>query len=201
MIKTVIFDMGGVILRTIDPAPRERMAERFGCSRAELEDFVFSSPISLQSEIGQLDDMEHWRVVLENFHQTDITPLEAYYEFFSGDDIDQELLNFARSLKKERKIGLLSNAWVNARQRLGRLYEFIDVFDVAVFSSEVGVRKPEKAIFDLMLEKLDVEPQEAIFVDDFLINVRGAEEAGLHSILFMNKIDTIREVNTLLTSV
>ena len=201
MIKTVIFDMGGVILRTIDPAPRERMAERFGCSRAELEDFVFSSPTSVQSEIGQLDDIEHWRVVLENFRQTGITPLEAYYEFFSGDEIDQDLINFASSLKKERKIGLLSNAWVNARQRLGALYEFIDIFDVAIFSSEVGVRKPEKAIFDLMLAKLDAKPQEAIFIDDFAINFRGAEEAGLHSILFMNKIDTIREVNTLLTSV
>ena len=200
MIKTVIFDMGGVILRTIDPAPRERMAQRFGCSRAELEDFVFSSPTSVQSEIGQLDDMEHWRVVLEHFHQTGITPLEAYYEFFSGDEVDQELLDFVRSLKKEKKIGLLSNAWVNARQRLGGLYDFIDVFDVAVFSSEVGVRKPEKAIFNLMLARLDAEPQEAIFIDDFLINVRGAEEAGLHSIHFKNNEDVIRKVNTLLTS-
>ena len=200
MIKTVIFDMGGVILRTIDPAPRERMAQRFGCSRAELEDFVFSNPTSVQSEIGQLDDMEHWRVVLEHFHQTGITPLEAYYEFFSGDEVDQELLDFVRSLKKERKIGLLSNAWANARQRLGGLYDFIDVFDVAVFSSEVGVRKPDKAIFDLMLSKLDTKVQEAVFIDDFLINIHGAEEAGLHSIHFKNNEDVIRKVNTLLTS-
>jgi len=198
MIKTVIFDMGGVILRTTDPAPREQMAQRFGCSRAELEDFVFSSPTSVQSEIGQLDDMEHWTVVLEHFHQTGITPLEAYYEFFSGDQIDQDLLNFARSLKKERTIGLLSNAWVNARQRLGALYDFIDAFDVALFSSEVGVRKPEKAIFDLMLEKLDAEPQEAIFIDDFYVNIQGAEAAGLSALLYKNNDDIICRLRRLL---
>jgi epoxide hydrolase-like predicted phosphatase len=200
MIKTVIFDMGGVILRTVDSTPRERMAQRFGCSRAALEDFVFSSPTSVQSEIGQLDDMEHWRIMLEHFKQKDIHPLDAYHEFFSGDEIDKELLNFARSLKKERKIGLLSNAWVNARQRLGGLYEFIDFFDVAVFSSEVGVRKPQKEIFDLMLSRLDVQPHEAIFIDDFHVNVRGAEEAGLYSIHFRNNRDTIHEVNALITS-
>lgn len=193
--------MGGVILRTADPTPRERMAQRFGCSRAELEDFVFSSPTSVQSEIGLLSDIDHWREVLNHFKQTGITPEGAYYEFFSGDTINQELLNFALSLKLERKIGLLSNAWENARQRLGELYDFIDVFDAAVFSSETGMRKPEKEIFDLMLAKLNVEPQEAVFIDDFYTNIRGAEVAGLYSIHFKNNEDTIREVNTLISSV
>jgi epoxide hydrolase-like predicted phosphatase len=200
MIKTVIFDMGGVILRTIDPAPRERMAQRFGCSRAELEDVIFSNPTSVQSEIGLLSDLDHFREVLKHFNQTGISPEDAYYKFFSGDAINQDLLEYARSLKKDRKIGLLSNAWVNARDRLGGLYDFIDVFDVAVFSSEVGVRKPEKAIFDLMLAKLGVEPQEAVFIDDFLINVRGADEAGLNSIHFKNNEDMIREVKAFLAS-
>jgi len=193
--------MGGVILRTVDYLPRERMAQRFGCTRAELEEFVFSSPTSVQSEIGQLDDMDHWRVVLEHFHQTGMSPLEAYYEFFSGDEIDQDLLNYARSLKMERKVGLLSNAWVKARQRLGGLYDFIDVFDVALFSSEVGVRKPDKAIFDLMLAKLGIKPQEAIFIDDFTINVRGAAEVGLNTIQFMENNQAIEEIHELITSV
>jgi epoxide hydrolase-like predicted phosphatase len=193
MIKTVIFDMGGVILRTIDPVPRERMAKRFGCSRKELEDFVFSSATSIQSEIGQLDDMQHWRVVLEHFNKTDLTPENAYYEYFAGDAIDQELLSFIRTLKKDRKVGLLSNAWENARQRLGGLYEFIDVFDVAIFSSEVGMRKPEKGIFDLMLGKLDTKPQETIFVDDFLENIKGAEKAGLHTVHFIDNKDAVEQ--------
>ena len=198
MIKAVIFDMGGVILRTIDYAPREGMAQRFGCSRAELEKFVFLSATSVLSEVGKLSDIDHWRAVLEYFNQSEINAEEAYDEFFSGDAINQELLEYARSLKPKRRIGLLSNAWENTRQRLEGRYGFINDFDISIFSAEVGKRKPDEDIFMLALEKLNVKPKEAIFIDDFVSNVRGAQNAGLHAILFESNEQVIAEVNRLI---
>lgn len=200
MITTVIFDMGGVILRTVDPTPRERMAEKLGCSRKELEALAFSGSTSIQSELGLISDMAHWRSVLDYFGNTNMTPESAYYEFFSGDEIDQELLNFIRWLKLKVKVGLLSNAWQNARVRLGALFKFIDDFDVSIFSGEVGVRKPEKAIFDLMLKKLGSRADQSIFIDDFQVNIQGAKEAGLSTILFKNNSQTIAQLKRHLNS-
>ena len=62
--KAIIFDMGGVLLRSMDPKPREALANRFGTTRKELEKFVFHGPTSLQSEVGQVTDIFHWQTVL-----------------------------------------------------------------------------------------------------------------------------------------
>ena len=196
--KAIIFDMGGVILRTVDPAPREAMARRFGITREELEKYVFRSPTSVQSEVGQVSDIYHWQTVLKHFGQTGADPLEAYSEYFSGDAIDQELLGYAVSLKPEYKIGLLSNAWVDSRNKLGSLFYFIDVFDVAIFSAEVKARKPEEEIFRLMLDRLKVKPDESIFIDDFIENIEGAKKLGINTILFKNAQGSIRQINAIL---
>jgi epoxide hydrolase-like predicted phosphatase len=196
--KAIIFDMGGVLLRTIDSTPREAMARRFGTSRKELEKYVFRGPTSVQSEVGTVSDIYHWQTVLDHFGQTKIDPLDAYNEYFSGDGIDKALLGYAESLKPVYKIGLLSNAWVDSRKKLGALFYFIDIFDVSIFSAEVKTRKPDEKIFRLMLDKLMVKPEEAIFIDDFIENIEGAKRVGLSTLLFKNTPETIREINAML---
>ncbi|MCJ7519102.1 MAG: HAD family phosphatase [Anaerolineaceae bacterium] len=198
MIKAIIFDMGGVLLRTIYPTPRESMARRFGITRNELERYVFRGPTSLQSEVGLVSDIYHWQTVLKHFKQKEANPLEIYKEYFSGDAINQELLSYAESLKPEYEIGLLSNAWVDSRNKLGLLFHFIDIFDIALFSAEEKVRKPEEEFFRLMLNKLKVRPDESIFIDDFVENIEGANKIGMNTILFKNTHDTIQQINALL---
>lgn len=197
-IKAVIFDMGGVLLRTVDTAPREAIAKRFGTSRNELERYVFRGPTSVQSEIGEVSDIFHWQTVLQHYGHSEENPLEIYTEYFSGDAIDLELMDFAESLKSEYKIGLLSNAWVDTRNKLGTMFCFIESFDKAIFSAEVKVRKPDEEIYRIMLNKLNAEPKETIFIDDFPENIEGARRVGLNTIQFQNTQETIRNVNTML---
>ena len=197
-INAVIFDMGGVLLRTINSQPRETIAERFGVTRAELEAFIFMSETSLRSEVGELSDKEHWETVMRHFNQPLDDHLKVYDEFFSGDAIDKELMAFAVSLKPDYQLGLLSNAWVNARPLLDDRFDFIDAFDVSVFSSEAGMRKPDPAIFKVMLEKMDVEAENAVFIDDMPANVEGAKSVGLHAIRFTDTLTAIASVKTML---
>ena len=197
-INAVIFDMGGVLLRTINSQPREAIAERFGVTRAELEAFIFMSETSLRSEVGKLSDKEHWETVLLHFNQPLGDHLKVYDEYFSGDAIDKELMAFAVSLKPDYQLGLLSNAWVNARPLLSRHFDFIDAFDVSVFSYEVGMRKPDPAIFKVMLEKMEVGAENVVFIDDMPANVEGAKSAGLHAIQFMDTPTAIASVKTML---
>jgi len=193
-INTVIFDMGGVLLKTENPAPREALAARFGVTRMELEAFIFMSETSLRSEVGDLSDKDHWETALRHFKQPVNDYMAVYDEYFSGDAIDQELLGFVVSLKSDYQVGLLSNAWMNARMLLDMHFNFIDVFDVSVFSSEVGIRKPDQAIFKLMLEKTGVKAENAVFIDDMPLNVEGAISAGLHAIRYT---DTPQIINAL----
>ena len=58
------------------------------------------------------------------------------------------------------------------------------MFDVTIFSAEVGLVKPDARIYRLTLEKLGVEPEEAVFVDDFIENVEGAQAVGMKAIHF-----------------
>ena len=197
-INAVIFDMGGVLLRTINSQPREAIAERFGVTRAELEAFIFMSETSLRSEVGELTDKEHWENVLCHFNQPVGDYLKIYDEYFSGDAIDDELLAFAVSLKPDYRLGLLSNAWVNARPLLRKHFDFIDAFDVSVFSSEVGIRKPDLAIFSLMIEKMSVKAENTIFIDDMPSNVKGAKSAGLNVIRYTDTPTAIAAVRAML---
>jgi epoxide hydrolase-like predicted phosphatase len=198
--KAVIFDMGGVLLRTENNTPRQALAERFGTTREELEEFVFAGPTSLQSEVGVLSDADHWRAVLKRYGQDHLDVKDVYREFFNGDGLNQELLNYAYALKPVYRIALLSNAWTNTRENLKDTFDFIDCFEISIFSAEVGVRKPDPAIFEIMLERLGVKASEAIFIDDMEINASAARSLGMEAIHFTSTEETIGQLNRLLKS-
>lgn len=197
-IKAIIFDMGGVLLKTTNSNPRDAIAKRFRTTRAELESFIFSSDTSLRSEIGEITDKEHWETVLRKFDQPVDNYLAINDEYFSGDAIDEELLSFAISLKPKYHLGLLSNAWVNARPLLGARFRFIEVFDVSLFSCEIGLRKPNPAIYRYMVGKMGVDAAEALFIDDLPANVEGAKIAGLQAIRYTNTPTLIEAINKII---
>ena len=198
MIKAIIFDMGGVILRTVDPGKREQMAARLGTNRKDLEEMIFQGPSSIQSELGKISDEEHWKAVLAHYGIPTDEYKEISIEFSSGDAVDKEMITFIQSLKGDYKLGLLSNAWVNARKNIIPMQDYFDLFDVSIFSAEVGMRKPDERIYRLMLERLDVNPRESIFVDDFPANIEGASAIGMQAVLYRDLEQTIRDVNQIL---
>jgi putative hydrolase of the HAD superfamily len=92
-----------------------------------------------------------------------------------------ELLGFIRSLKPNYRTGIVSDAWLDARQNV-KQYINNELFDVIVFSAEEGVKKPDPEIYRRALARLGVDPQEAIFVDDRLTNIAGAQQIGMQAI-------------------
>ena len=73
-----------------------------------------------------------------------------------------------------------------------------DLFDATIFSSEVGCRKPSSEIFNIALRELDVQPHEAIFLDDFPAMAQGARDAGLNAINVHDHGLAIQETRALL---
>jgi epoxide hydrolase-like predicted phosphatase len=118
-------------------------------------------------------------------------------EFFGGDVIDHDILDFLRSIKPKYKVGLISNAWSGLRDYIVR-EKFDDVFDHMVISAEVGVTKPDAKIYQLALEQFQVRADEAVFVDDFIDNIEACEEIGIKGIHFKSAESAIQKLKTLL---
>jgi len=196
-IRAVFFDLGGVILRTEYQAPRERLAERLNMTYEDLVRLVFENKSSQQASIGTISPEQHWDEVLRLMHlpadQKDI----VRNEFFGGDLLDVNLVDFIRSLRPGLKTGLISNAWLDLRDYITSQH-FEDAFDEMIISAEVGVMKPDAGIYQMALAGVGVSPAEAVFVDDTARNVEGANAVGMHGILFKQREKVIEEIKQIL---
>jgi HAD superfamily hydrolase (TIGR01509 family) len=93
---------------------------------------------------------------------------------------------------------LLSNAWAGTRQSLGAKYAFLHVFDVSVFSDEVGMVKPDPAFYHWILDRLSVLPEESVFIDDRLGNIEAARALRMTGIHFQTREQVLQDLRTLL---
>ncbi len=197
-IQAVIWDMGGVIMRGGDRSSRERLAGRLGMERSALEELVFNSEASRQSLLGKVSEAEAWERVGDviGLHGEELA--QARKEFFSGSHLDSELVAFIDSLRPRFKTGLLSNAWKGTRQSLGDKYAFLHVFDVSVFSDEVGMVKPDPAFYKWILERLEVLPEESVFIDDQIRNVDAARDLRMAGIHFQTRDQVVQTLQAML---
>jgi epoxide hydrolase-like predicted phosphatase len=197
-IRAVIWDMGGVLVRTESQAPRERLAQRLGLTPRELASLVFDTEVSIQATIGDVAEEAVWQNVAETCN-LDANGLTAFMqEFWGGDSLDADLYQFVHDLHAKYKVGLLSNAWSGARLVLSSRYQMLGVFDVVIFSAEVGLAKPDPRIYQLALHRLGVAAAEAIFVDDVQVNVDAANRLGIHGVSFKNSLQARQAVMQIL---
>lgn len=197
-IKAVIFDMGGVILRTDDLTFRQELANRYGVTEDQLEDIVFNSPTAKVASLGQISEREHWKEV---FARLNVRPEDeqAFQDaFWAGDSCDQGLVQFLRDFRPHCKTGLLSNAWSGAREILTQKYQVIDAFDTSIFSYEVGMAKPDPAIYHFILDRMQVKPEEALFLDDFEANILAANQVGIRGVRFLNRDQAMKDILAIL---
>ncbi len=196
-IKAVIWDMGGVILRTVGKTPREQLAKKYNVSLDTLYDLVFNSTTAENATLGLIDEQIHWQTVASTLGVPDGGIDEFRTAFWEGDMIDTTLVEFIENLNKVVKTGLLSNAWSGARDYLCQRIDCGKVFQYSIFSYEVGLKKPDKQIYEKVLNLMKVEAAEAIFVDDFLENIECANEVGIHGVQFVTTEQAMADVMTL----
>ena len=116
--------------------------------------------------------------------------------------VQDEVVARVRSLRDEGyRTGVVTNNIREASAGWRALLPVEDLFDVVVDSSDVGVRKPDPAIFAVALERLGgVSPSAAVFLDDAPGNVEGARRAGLHAILVEDQATALAELDAVLAS-
>jgi putative hydrolase of the HAD superfamily len=116
---------------------------------------------------------------------------------FAGARADTRMIEAVRRARESGlKTGLLSNSWGN---RDSYEFEHFDaLFDAVVISGEVGLRKPDRAIYELAARDVGVPPEQCVFIDDIAANVRGAAAAGMVGVHHTDTDVTLDELETLL---
>lgn len=187
MLKAVIFDVGGVLIRTQNWAGRQKWAARLGMEAMAFENFVFSGESGRQAQLGQKTNTEHWRWLGDYFGLTEPETKQMRRDFFSGDVMNLPLIEHIQRLRRAGyRTGLLSNINDNARRLWSEDFPLIHHFDGVVISAEVGLMKPDPRIYHLAAQKVGVTPSAALFVDDFVENVATARAIGMQAIHFTN---------------
>ncbi|MEV6593417.1 HAD family hydrolase [Streptomyces acidicola] len=119
--------------------------------------------------------------------------------WFRGRRPNEAFLEFLRGLRGDGyRLALLTNN-VREWEPLWRAQLPVDeLFDVVVDSHREGVRKPDPAIYRILLERLDTTPQHCLFVDDTEENCTAAAELGIRSVRFADTDGAVREISALL---
>jgi len=117
-------------------------------------------------------------------------------------EIHEVIVHRIRTLRNEGyRTAVVTNNVREISKQWRELVPVEELFDVIVDSSEVGMRKPNPAIYlHALVELGDIAPDRAVFLDDAPGNVDGARRAGLHAILVDDPADAVTELDALLAS-
>ena len=197
-LKAVIFDFGGVLVRTRSQQRRTEWEARLGLETGEASALVFGGESGSAAQHGQITDEAHWGW-LGKLLGLDQERLSEFREaFFAEDILDTGLVDYIDKLRAAGyHLGLLSNMADNARKLFGEKYGVLSHFDSVTISSEEGVMKPDPAIFRTALSRAGVTAEEAVFVDDFLVNVEAARSLGIAGVHFVTSEQALAELASL----
>jgi putative hydrolase of the HAD superfamily len=198
-IEAVIWDLGGVLVRTEDRSRRIHWEQKLKLEPGELDRLVFEGENGRKAAMGQAQAADIWRSLRNRFALSDEQQRLLEDDFWAGDRVDQDLIKLIRELRPRYKTGLLSNAWPDLRHAIEDLWGIADAFDEVVISAEVGMVKPDPGIYQLMLEQLGVDPAQGIFIDDFATNISAAKQLGMHTIHFTSATETQIRLKKLLS--
>lgn len=189
MDKVVIFDWGGIVeshennLQELRAA-QVRLIKRF---TNLLSDQEILERWTNKTDEGVLigatnkeEDIKNW-VTINQKNMNINVPFEefkkAYEEEFDLVRYYMDVVEYAHSLKERCKIAILSNLTPFDKKRINKQCD-LSKFDYVYFSFEIGVCKPDRKIYEYVLENLRVSPKDIFFIDDDINNILMAKECG-----------------------
>jgi epoxide hydrolase-like predicted phosphatase len=197
MIKAIVFDFGGVLVRTEDAAGRRRWEAQLGLGTGELDRLVFNSDAAARATLGEAAHTAIWEHVAATLKLSAEQLTACQADFWAGDKLDQDLVALLADLRPSYQTAILSNYWSNGREWIARTYGLEQAVDMIIISSEERLAKPDPHLFQRVAERLGVKAEEIVLVDDFLVNIEGARAAGWQAIHYRPGLDVRAELEKL----
>ena len=189
MIRAVVFDCFGVLATG---TWSQFCEQHFAGDEAKLS---LARDLNRASDGGYLTDAEYYG---ELAMLTGIEPARIAEQLHEGIVINESLFRYIRDeLRGKYKIGLLSN--VGSDWLYGSFTdEQLALLDAKVLSHDSGYVKPDARAYELIAERLGVDPSECVFVDDMEHNVAGARVVGMEAVQHRTNSETIKALTTIL---
>jgi len=184
MIKTIVFDLGGVLFSEGKSVAIKNLTEKYNYNKDIVLNLLMS-PKSLELRRGLLSDSEFWswgQSILPEGYDANIIKKEWY----NGYLLDEELFNLIKTIQKSKKYKLvIFSGNIESRvEFLDQKYDFRKYFDIEVYSFDYHFNKPNKRFVETMLNAVENEPREIVYVDDAEECVLPAQEMGINTIIY-----------------
>jgi putative hydrolase of the HAD superfamily len=196
-VKAVLFDMDGVI-RHWDEEGARAGEEAAGLPRGSVERVAYTIPEFWQTQVGEVTARQ-WAEAVGRALVAEHGPgadLAADVYFGYAGRVDAEMVSLVAAVRERTTVALLSNATDQLREHLAH-HDLVDAFDVVFCSAEIGVAKPDVAIYRHAASVLGVTPGECFFTDDRPENVEGARSAGMHAEVFTGREPLVEHLRAL----
>jgi len=196
-IKAIIFDMEGVLMKTGDMDLPACWAKALNAPYDAVRD-VFFSEMNDKADLGVVSQKEfdHYLVTSLGLDMDMMPRVQKVID--KQCYIDQELADKILELKQTYKIGLLSNYSKMLRDKIENDWDINHLFDDIIISYEVGLIKPDPAIFDLALSRLGISAHDTVFIDDRIKNIHGARQHGIHAIHYQTREQALADLNAVI---
>ncbi|MGB8603445.1 MAG: HAD family phosphatase [Rhizomicrobium sp.] len=182
--QTIIFDFFGVVVSEIAPfvLPRYMSAADVVRYRATLVQEADLGYITQKAFFDRLAGI------------AGVSAKQLEDEFWAHVKVDSDTVALIEALKTKYRVALLTNAIVPFVRQIMARHDLARLFDTIMVSSEEHMIKPDPAFFQHLLTRMDVQPEDAIFLDDNPVNIEGAKNAGIAGILFTTAPQAAREL-------
>lgn len=188
MIKAIIFDCFGVLVR----GSLENFVDQYLSGNDDLVKEAYD--LNHQCSLGHIQYSE----MIQKFASMADLTVEKTHEIMDDNPRNTALIEYIRrELKSTYKIGFLSNAGENWLDELFKP-EDVELFDDVVVSFEHNLAKPDPRIYELAAERLQVAPNECVFIDDIHSYVTGAQDVGMHAFQYINFADFKEKLQSIL---
>lgn len=194
MIKTIIFDLGGVYLNRGLWKFRKYLINNFDVTDEQTIE-IFIKKYYKPYFSGRISEKEFWEKSLKDLGIDEGWKKlrDRLLNFFELQEGMSELIN---KLRENYSVGLLSDQTNEWWPYLDEKYNISNNFDFTIISAETGYHKPQKEIYELALNEAGSKPEECIYIDDLEKNLDPAEKLGMKTILFKNPKQIKKELES-----
>lgn len=197
-IKCIIIDLGDVLI--------ELDFSRF------FNDIITPSPLNkpltliMLEFFRQSDTYHQGKITDEEFYKQSCEILEdcsldqkQFYASFNSiiNDLNLDMVELIRNIKSANNLKLICMSNINSshwKYLKKQKWDIWELFDEFILSHEIHITKPDPKVYELALDKAGCKPEEVLFIDDGLNNVRAAREMGINAIRFIGLDNLVEEL-------